>query len=468
MIPVVLSGGSGTRLWPVSRSKFPKQFCDFYDKSFIEETLERLKPLNDPRVLTVQSLKSLTEQVIKDAGLDAENLILEPYGKNTAPAIALLCHLLHRKRCGDEVVGVFPADHIILKKDDFYEAVNFGEQCALEGKIVTLGIKPSRASTSFGYIEIQETPCRTDSNLQAHSVKQFCEKPNVDRAEEFLKSGHHYWNAGIFLFKVNIMIEHFNQYLPDLWSRISGLSDDLSNLNHVYANLESISIDYGIMEKLKDQVCIPCDIGWSDVGSWEEIARVGDEIRDLNRTTTASVFCVNSSRNYTYLSDHKVVGYIGVNDLIVVDTPDGLLISKKGQSENVKEIVHKMLALGFKEAQEHFFEKRPWGSYDILRVEKGYKLKKITVLPGRRLSYQSHDYRAEHWVVVTGEGVVTLDGKGIQVKRDSYVYVPLNSKHRIENTSTTDILQFIEVQIGTSFSENDFKRYEDDYCRDLK
>jgi mannose-1-phosphate guanylyltransferase/mannose-1-phosphate guanylyltransferase/mannose-6-phosphate isomerase len=464
MIPVILSGGSGTRLWPVSRASYPKQFCDFYDRSFLRDSLDRVKNLGDPRILTVESMKGLTIRVAKDFGLDEKNIIYEPMSKNTGPAVALLCHLLNMEGKSDEIVGIFPSDHLVADQAQFQAAVNLAIQCASSGGVVTLGIQPSYPATGYGYIEVGDKSLGEASGLKACEVKGFREKPSKATAEDMLKSGHFYWNAGMFVFKVSSMIEAFREFLPELWRRIESIKPDFSNAKIQYANCENISMDYGIMEKLKHQICIPCDIGWSDVGSWDELARLSEEYPNLRTGAQAHVFSESATGNYVFSIRPKVVGLLGVDQLIVVDTPDALLVAKRGESQKVKEILNQVKQAGLPEATEHPFEYRPWGGFEVLADKEKFKVKTITVDPGQQLSYQSHAKRAEHWMVVEGEAEVVLDDIVHKLKAGQSIYIPQGSKHRMRNSSDQK-LSFVEVQTGAYFGEDDIVRYQDDYNR---
>ena len=464
MIPVIISGGSGSRLWPVSRAAYPKQFCEFYDRSFLATTASRLSPLGEPMVVTVQSMKAMTEKTFRQLGLKTDGILAEPLGKNTAPALAWLCHVLAQQGKQNEIVGVFASDHLILNQAMFHEACRLAEKVAEKNVIVTLGIQPTYPATGYGYIEVSDQAIEKKNDLSAYVVKGFREKPNVTKAEEFLRTGHHFWNAGIFFFRVSHLIHCFEQHLPALWKKISDIKADGSNLSYQYALLESISFDQGIMEKVKEQVCIPCDVGWSDVGSWDEIARLEEEVPDLKSGTQAQVFTEDAHHNYVFSFQNRVVGLVGVDNLIVVETPDATLIAKKGQSQKVKDIVDQVRSAGLPEATEHLFENRPWGRFEILADKNQYKAKTITVDPGQQLSYQSHTKREEHWVIVSGIAEVVLDDKVHQLKSGQYIFIPKGAKHRIRNPGK-EPMQFVEVQTGSYFGEDDIVRYQDDYNR---
>ena len=410
MIPVILSGGSGTRLWPVSRASYPKQFCEFYDGSFLDNTIRRLKGLGDVHILTTIDMKSLTQRAVVREALASENVIFEPMGKNTGPAIALLCHILSLRGLEGEIVGVFPSDHLIGDEATFMRAVKLAESAANLGFVATLGVQPHTPATGYGYIEVGDESVAKLGDLQALRVKGFREKPTAARAQEYLNSGHHFWNAGMFVFRVKEMIAHFKQFQPHIWDKIAQIDARLENADYNYAMVESISLDYAIMEKLKVQICVPCDMGWSDVGSWDEVARIAEESTQIRSRSLAQVFSQDSENNYVFSVQNKAVGLIDITNVIVVDTPDALLVVNKGSSQKVKALVDTMKEAGLSEATTHPFETRPWGGFEILADEKQFKTKKITMDPGAQLSYQSHEKRAEHWVIVSGEAEVTLNG----------------------------------------------------------
>jgi mannose-1-phosphate guanylyltransferase/mannose-1-phosphate guanylyltransferase/mannose-6-phosphate isomerase len=464
MIPLILSGGSGTRLWPVSRASYPKQFCDLYDKSFLRTTVERLRPLGEPFLLTVKSMEALTFRLARELDLPLDRLLYEPMGRNTAPAIALACHVFERRGLSQEIVGVFPADHLVLDTDAFYQAVRLAERRAQAGDVVTIGIEPRYAATGYGYIEIAEDAIDQDDGLKAFAVRAFHEKPDAEKAARFVREGRYYWNAGMFVFRVADMIAAFKDHMPELWSKIESLKGDLERAKYVYANLPNQSIDYGVMEKLRRQSCIPARMGWSDVGSWDELARLADEAPELRSDSKAEIFDVDSTGNYVFSVRPKVVGLINVENMIVVDTPDALLIAAKGQTQNVKQIVDEVRERGRPEATEHPFETRPWGGFEVLAERSNFKAKTITVDVGAQLSYQSHRRREEHWIVVEGEAEVILDDVPHRLTSGQYLRIPEGAKHRIRNSGNLPLV-FVEVQTGSYFGEDDIIRYSDDYRR---
>jgi mannose-1-phosphate guanylyltransferase/mannose-6-phosphate isomerase len=457
MIPVVLSGGSGTRLWPVSRAKYPKQFCDLFSDSLQNLALKRLIKFGKPWVLTGQHLKDFTESQARSKGIEIQPLY-EPFGRNTAPAMAFLLRVLQCQGRLNEVVGIFPADQLIEKESAFHQAVTVAAEAAAAGQIVTLGIKPTYPATGFGYIQV------SSSNLnQAHDVQKFHEKPALNIAEGFLKSGNYFWNAGIFIFKAEVMLEAFKRLQPEVWNIASEIKTDLSNLKAAYEKFPNISVDFAIMEKLNSSQlsCVPCDIGWSDVGSWDAVA---DIYSKSEVSSQKDVVQVAGKNNFVFPRRDKNYSFVGVEDLIVVDTADALLVTKKGTTQEVKQVVDRLNEKKDPVTQVHVFEERPWGKFEILRDTERFKSKVIVVQPGAQLSLQSHTKREEHWIITQGSGEVVLNDQVIPVKSGTYVHIPLGAKHRMRNTGT-QALEFIEVQLGSYFGEDDITRYQDDYGR---
>jgi len=455
-IPTILSGGSGTRLWPVSRTKFPKQFCELFEESLFKMTLERLKPLGSPWVITNAALKILTETVMREAKVPLEQALYEPKANNTAPAVALLCRVLELKNQSDAIAGIFPSDHLVQNDRAFESAVKLGIECAKKKQVVTLGLKPTYPATGYGYIEVAEKTFAEQGSLKAYPTRGFREKPNEQTAEDFIQSGNFFWNAGMFIFEVATMIAHFRALMPETWAVISELKADLSNLKEVYQRCPAQSIDYGIMEKLKEQVCIPCDLGWSDVGSWDEIAKL---------CQTDDIIETGGHSNFAYSKNKRVVAFVDTHELIVVDTPDAILVTKKGSTQKVKHVIEALQKRDDVRLIEHSFEYRPWGKFEILRDTDDFKSKVIHVNPGQQLSYQSHTKRAEHWVIVRGQPEVILNDQLHRLKPGESIFIPQGAKHRIRNPHEFEIVEFVEVQVGSYFGEDDIVRYQDDYKR---
>lgn len=457
MIPVILSGGGGTRLWPVSRQSYPKQFCDLLDESLFNKTAKRLEPLGAPWVVTVREMKTLTDRSLKELNLSAANAVYEPFGKNTAAAVALICSRFEKLGNANEIVGIFPADQLIDDDESFRKIVRAGETLASSGHIVTLGIKPTYPATGYGYIETAGAlKGGVAGSLYATG---FREKPNEQVAQEFLSRGGFFWNAGMFIFRVSTMIEAFKLHAPDIWQTISRTKEDLSNLDEVYAAVRSTSIDYAIMERLPHHACLPCDFGWTDLGSWDSMIPVLEESNAPRQVVQAL-----SENNFVVPYGEKTYGFVGVNDLIVVDTADALLVAQKGSSESVKLLVDQMKAAGNAKVVEHRFEIRPWGRFEVLADTDTYKAKRIEVDPGAQISYQSHAKRAENWIFISGSGEVTLNGSIVPVTGGRSVFVEIGTKHRVRNVGSKPLV-FVEVQTGSYFGEDDIVRYQDDYDR---
>ncbi|GIL16341.1 MAG: mannose-1-phosphate guanylyltransferase/mannose-6-phosphate isomerase [Oligoflexia bacterium] len=462
MIPVILSGGSGTRLWPVSRAKYPKQFCELFEDSLQNLTLKRLSHFGTPMIVTSLMLRDFTEKKAKEAGFQNIEVLFEPVGKNTAPAIAILCKLFELRGKTQEVVGVFPADHLIEKEEEFFAAVDLATESAKLRKVVTLGLKPTHPETGYGYIQTKKKPAHFSKKHSAFEVVKFHEKPSYEVAKQFLAEGSFFWNAGIFIFPVELMIELFQKYQPQIWSALSNMKADFSNLKEIYHQLPSISIDYAIMEKLTgdELFCVPSSPQWNDVGSWDAVA----EVYEKSGRPRGNPIEVDSKNNFVLPHGDKTYAVVGVDDLIVVDTQDALLISKRGHTQDVKTVVDRLKKTNPQMIENHTFEERPWGRFDILRDYQHFKSKIIQVNPGSQISYQSHSKREEHWIIIQGQGVVVLDEKEVPVQKGSYIKIPLQSKHRIRNTGA-EPLEFVEVQLGTYFGEDDIVRYQDDYKR---
>jgi mannose-1-phosphate guanylyltransferase/mannose-6-phosphate isomerase len=459
LISLILSGGVGTRLWPLSREKLPKQFSPLFEPSLFSQTVKRQEVMGEVFVCTSESMRTLTESAQRHDGLNITEAFYEPHGRNTAPAIGLVCQWLVQKGRGQEVMGVFPSDHWIEKRDVFYEVLKLAEQCALQKQIVTIGLQPTYPATGFGYIHCGGQSVASLGQRQAFPVQSFKEKPSFEVAKSYIEQGQYFWNSGMFVFQVDTMAKAFESYLPETWTLLSELKTDLSNLTDIYDRLDSESIDFGIMEKASNQVNVPCDVGWSDLGSWDDMAVAAQDARQTERRL------FEKSRNcYVYSDTSKWVCLSHVDDLLVVDTEDALLVTRKGESQSVKNLVDQLKKKKATVVTDHVFENRPWGYYRNLYEEKNFKAKVIQVDPGQQLSYQSHQKRAEIWVTVEGTGEVVLNDEVIPVQKGVVVNIPLQAKHRMRNTGSAP-LKFVEVQLGDYFGEDDITRYQDDYQR---
>jgi mannose-1-phosphate guanylyltransferase/mannose-1-phosphate guanylyltransferase/mannose-6-phosphate isomerase len=460
MIPVIISGGSGTRLWPLSRNSFPKQFCEIFDESLIEKTYSRLKPLGPPHILTINGFRSLSLKFLKPLGLNENELIAEPFGRNTAPAIALLCAEFQKAGLAHEIVGIFPADHFILNDEEFRNCVRQAALLTQNTDIVTIGITPTHPATGYGYIEIDKTRPQYSENILAYNAIGFHEKPNLETAQKFILENKFLWNAGMFVFKVHKMISLFEKHLPQIWNPIKNATKE--TISEIYTKISSISIDYGIMEKMDSHICGPSTFQWSDVGTWDSIAELLERPEHISSNLKTNLYETHGNNNFFVSSTEKTVGFVGVSDLIVVNTDDATLICARGSTEKVKNLLDQIHNNTIK--NQHTFEIRPWGKFEILKETDEFKSKIITVDIGAQISYQSHSQRKEYWTIIKGTGKVILNETATLVKKGSTIHIPINCKHRIIN-SGLEPLVFIEVQLGSYFGEDDIVRYKDEYGR---
>lgn len=445
----ILSGGAGTRLWPVSRKSYPKQFYSLAGKDpLLVETLKRVENIGSLHILTTKQLGFPTLGILNKHKIKAE-IVAEPAPQNTAPVIALFNELCFRKN-PDAIVCVFPADSFINPISAFRKDLELAISLARKDKVVTFGIPPKNPSTAYGYLKVKAAG-------EAHEVESFVEKPNTEKAKVLINDGA-LWNSGTFVFKARVFKEILKKHAPDIAVPLDSLNGDLSNLDEVYKKIPSISIDYAVMEKLSGIACVKASFDWSDLGSWEEVSTHALDKHEIKE--------IDASGNYysSSMSQPKTVAFIGTKNLVAVDTPDALLVMEKGHGQNVKALVDKIRTENEKICNDHVFEDRPWGRFEVLRDTEFFKSKVIAVWPGQRLSYQSHKHRMEHWIIVQGEGEFTLDDKKIPVKSGDHLFIPLGAKHRIANTGK-EKLEFVEVQLGTYFGEDDIIRYDDDYGR---
>jgi mannose-1-phosphate guanylyltransferase len=461
MINILLSGGSGTRLWPLSRTMLPKQFVRLFEgESLFQKTLKRnasvcTKTLvvtnQDQYFLAIDQMHGVTDAPMQ--------FLLEPVGRNTAPAIALACLTLDSY----DIVLVTTSDHLVKDQQAYERAMVQAKAFAQEGYLVTFGIQPDYAETGFGYIE-----------AQGNDVLSFKEKPDVATAQGYVEAGNYYWNSGMFCFKAGVFLQALQQYRPDIYDACqAALKDnkDASVIKVTETDMLSIpedSIDYAVMEKSHKVKVVPCNMGWSDVGSFDALYDEAKTSQDSNAVIlrgdeAKQPICVDSSRNLVISRDRQIA-LIDVQDLLVVDTMDALLISKKGSSQKVKQVVAEIKKNAPQLAEVHRLAHRPWGTYEVLIDTAGYKVKRIVVKPNGRLSLQKHFHRNEHWIVVSGTATVTVDDKIMLVRPNESTYIKMGQVHRLENNGKIELVM-IEVQVGEYTGEDDIVRLEDVYAR---
>jgi mannose-1-phosphate guanylyltransferase/mannose-6-phosphate isomerase len=452
----ILCGGNGTRLWPLSREKFPKQFHDLAGtgQPLLIDTISRIELLNVPLVIITGAQHSDSTRTMLSRFNKQAQVVGEPVARDTAAAVALLT-LIALRQDPETIVGSFHADHVMADTQAFQEAAEIAYELA-EAKqtVVTIAIQPTFPSTAYGYLDLLNDPELATSKR----VTRFIEKPDLANAEALLAKGNVAWNAGMFFFPAKVMADHFAMHLPELWERISALNADMSNLPEIFASLPKIAIDYGIMEKIEGILCVPYSGDWADVGSWEDVAA---------RRATSTTTLEHEGSGNAYLSvipQAKRAVFLGVDDLIAVDTPDALLIMKKGSGQGLKKIVEKLREEQAPELKEHTFEERPWGRFEILLNTDNFKSKRLLLYPGKQLSYQRHQHRSENWTITRGEGTITLNDVESIVKAGDHITIGAGTKHRIRN-HTNEPLEFIEVQTGTYFGEDDIERFADDFGR---
>ena len=459
MINIILCGGSGSRLWPISRTLMPKQFVRlFNEKSLFQLTVNR-----NSRVCSNQFIVSNAEQYflasdqLKEIDKSGSKYLLEPVGRNTAPAIALACFGLN----SEDIVLVTPSDHLIKNEKEYYSVVEKAKELASQNNLVIFGIKPTFAETGYGYIE-------ADKNN--FDVKAFHEKPDFNTATKYFEAGNYFWNSGIFIFKAGIFLEELKKYSPDIYESAfkafeNSTKDPLIRVKHNdMQNIPNESIDYAVMEKSEKVKFIESNIGWSDVGSFDALYEELPKDKSGN-TVNANHISINSSNNLIFGSK-RTIATIDVKDLIIADTGDALLISKKGSNQKVKEVVEKIKKSGKDLHNIHLTAHRPWGTYTVLEEQAGYKIKRIEVKPGFRLSLQKHAHRNEHWIVLSGTALVTIDNEIFKLQPNESTYIKMGQTHRLSNEGKIPVV-IIEAQVGDYTGEDDIIRISDDFERSM-
>jgi mannose-1-phosphate guanylyltransferase/mannose-6-phosphate isomerase len=462
--PVLLSGGSGTRLWPLSREAYPKQFLPLVgEDTMLQATWARVAPLAGaaPIVVANESHRFLVAEQLRLVGAPVPRILLEPVGRNTAPAIAVAA--MQALADGvDPLLLVLPSDHVVADVPAFHAAVNEARAAAEGGALVTFGIVPTLPETGFGYIEAD------GAGAGVRPVKRFVEKPDFATAQQYLQSGAYVWNSGMFLFRASRVLAELERFRPDIVQACRAAFDgaardgDFVRLDSAaFTACPSDSIDYAVMERTDAAMVLPVDIGWNDVGSWSALWDVTDRDAQGN-AHHGDVIAVDSRNSYAYA--RRLVALVGVDDLVVVETDDAVLVARKDRVQQVKDVVAKLKASQRSQVTLHREVHRPWGSYDSVDAGDGFQVKRIKVKPGAQLSLQSHAHRAEHWIVVRGVARVTRGEDVFDLRANESTYIPIGTKHRLENPGE-EMLELIEVQSGAYLGEDDIVRYEDVYGR---
>jgi len=474
MHAVIIAGGSGTRFWPKSRENLPKQLLNISGQgTLIQNTVGRISP-----VIPVENIWVITNEQhafetcyqLKKMGVPPSQLLTEPIARNTAAAIGYSAKILSQRN-PDAIMAVFPADHVITTIEPFLKLLKQAETIANENHLVTLGIKPTSPETGYGYIKqgkaIEENSFKVD---------RFIEKPDKLTAEKYLKEGSYYWNSGIFVWKVSTLLNEISLYLPKLHEQLEELTSNTAPIKgkypyqklsesgkKIFHSLESVSIDHGVMEKSTNVAVLPAEIEWNDVGTWTSLAEISKNDSHGN-VINGNVVSVENSDSIIQ-AENRLVAALGLKNIIVVDTPDALLVCAKERAQDIKKIVEKIKLEKRPEVRATTSETRPWGSYTILHKETNYLVKRIEVLPGESLSLQSHNHRSEHWTVVSGVAQVQIGETSQTLNANQFVEIPKGAKHRLTNPDETTLI-IIEVQLGDKLDEDDITRYEDKYGRD--
>ena len=456
---IILAGGGGTRLFPLSRTCLPKQFLQLgNEQSLLTQTITRFLPLFKPVDIVVVTNQEYIHHVkteLATCGASSAHILLEPVARNTAPAIALAIKFCQEELGAsmEEVLFVTPADHIIHPLDIFIKNIRQTVEIAEQNKVVTLGIKPDKPETGYGYIQVGE-PLGN-----GYKVESFREKPDKETADNYLAAGNYYWNSGMFAFSISCIMEEFRDHAPEIYQLLSA---PLTEVVERFSMMPSISIDYAVAEKSARVMMVPLNANWNDIGSWDAIYDVLEKDHSGNalQGDCLPIDCSNT----LMLGRNRLIAGIGLEDVLVVETDDVIVVAKRGESQKVKDVVNELKARGRREADEHTTMYRPWGSYTVLGEGTGYKMKKIMVTPGQRLSLQMHYHRSEHWIVIGGTAKVTIGEQEQMVHVNESVYIPPSTKHRLENPGKLP-LEIIEVQNGSYLEEDDIVRFDDVYGR---
>lgn len=470
--PVILSGGSGTRLWPLSRAMYPKQFIRFFNgqsASFLGTALGRLPPqagFERPILLCNNDHRFLVREELERAGLEPRAIVLEPIARNTAPAIAVAA-LIALQKDPNAILAVMPSDHVIEDGAAFAENIRRAAAVAATGKLVLFGIKPTEPHTGYGYIK--RGAALPDFDGHAFSVESFAEKPNRATAESYLADGSYFWNSGIFALNAKTYLSEIERLEPKILeaarAALAGATEDLGFLRldrNGFAAAPNISIDYAVMEKTRAAAILPMDVGWNDVGSWSSLWEIAPR-DDKGNFIRGEAVLEDTSGCYVH-SERAMVSTLGVNDLVIVNTPDALLVADKGRAQDVSKIVQRLKQSNRKEQEQHLRNYRPWGYFETLNIGPRFQVKLLHVKPGGKLSMQMHHHRSEHWIVVQGTAQVSIGEKEQLVRENESVYIFATQWHRLQNPGKVPV-EIIEVQIGSYLGEDDIMRTDDIYNR---
>ena len=467
IVPCLLAGGSGTRLWPLSREAYPKQFLKLLDDhSLLQTTALRAKAIPHavaPIVICGEGHRFIVAEQLREIGIDGASIVLEPEGRNTAPAVAVAALMVEQMHGRGALLFVMAADHAVANKETFISAALRAAEAAAGGKMTVFGIKPTRPETGYGYI-------RRGPGLSAGAfeVASFVEKPNLERAKAFVASGEYDWNGGLFMFPVGVLLDELSRLEPDMLNAcrqsLAGARRDIDFTRldaNAFRHARSESIDYAVMEKTDKAALVPLDCGWDDVGSWNFLETLP---RDSQGNLLRGDVIAEDCRNTLIQSENRLVAALGLSDTIVVETQDAVLVAGRDHVQDVKKIVARLKLNKRSEAHSHATVLRPWGSYETIGEGTRFQVKRIVVKPGQKLSLQMHHHRAEHWIVVSGTARVTCDDKTFLLSENESTYIPLGSTHRLDNPGKVP-LHLIEVQSGSYLGEDDIVRFDDVYGR---
>lgn len=469
IIPVILAGGSGTRLWPLSRELYPKQMMEIYnEKTMLQNTVLRLDgidALGSPVIVCNEAHRFMAAEQLRKIGVDPLAIILEPVGRNTAPAIALAA-LKAMEGKEDPILLVLPADHVIEKTDEFHGTIQAGVSSAEKNNLITFGVIPDSPETGYGYIKKGEL---LESETGAAKIEKFVEKPDRETAIKYLESGSYCWNSGMFMFRASVIIKELEIHSPDILSlcreaMATGVQDlDFFRLKpDVFKEIRSDSIDYAVMEKTSKGIVIPFDAGWNDLGSFDALWQTGKKDGNLN-VIKGDVLTHDVKESYIS-SESSLIAAVGLEKFVIVETKDAILVAPRDRVQDVKKIVKQLKDKNREESVTHRKVYRPWGSYETMDIESRFQVKRITVKPGAKLSLQKHYHRAEHWTVVSGSAIITRGEEEMLLREDESTYIPLGTLHRLENPGKIP-LELIEVQSGSYLGEDDIVRFDDVYGR---